>query len=174
MKCNERLKLMMFILTFILVGGFICIFIGVEKIPQTIQYDANNPMPSDPGEVASQLRDYKMRSFGFLLVIIGCSVMGSSIVLILGIFVCLNCCECVWYDIQDKRMLSARVHFSNDIIMIPTEIIYREPEAVNDISLNIQSPTLPDLNSSTGFIKKTYDEATKKKIRQWLGDTVLL
>ena len=169
MKCNEWLKLTQLISGLCVIGGFICAIIGVEKIPQNIQYSSDNPMPSDPQLAAAQLQNLKLHSFGFLLVIIGSSFIGGCLIIIFSIFFALQYCACVYYDIPDKRKLSARVHFSDEIsVSIP---ISKEGVEREDVCVNIQTKVVPDLNNSDVRFSKQYDEATKKKIRQWLGSS---
>lgn len=70
--------------------GLIVAIIGATKLPTPTTYYQTHPIPSDPAVLDRQMLHETIHSYGFLLIIIGCSLLGLGILLILGI--CLSIC----------------------------------------------------------------------------------
>ena len=80
--------------------GIIVALVGASKFPSSVSYTPSNPAPSDPQVAADETRNLILHSYGYYLVIIGSSLLGTGSLLLFGSCVSL----CYIYRVHPDRI----------------------------------------------------------------------
>jgi len=162
----QYLKILRITSVLILIGGTATACYGAERVPQSVNYDKNNPMPDDASTVRAQLIEYQAQSYGRYLVILGCYIVGASF----GFLLCSTGFLYYWEKPPALVHMKPRVRFSKKLVSSVRVIAldHLEDNVINESKDNF-TPQENTVKEPVVVNTSEAREKLRKKLRQWIG-----